>query len=264
MIIGCDVLRRPLPAFFLSFSVMGSLLILALLVPLVVILISSSPADVVKSLRDSEVVGAIIVSMSAATLATCIALIFGVPLAYVFARKEFRLKSLLESIVEFPIVVPHSVAGIMILLAYHSRTPIGHILSNLGVAIEDSFWGITAAMLFVSAPILVSTVRAGFSLVDESYEHVARTLGASQLKVFFTISLPLAFRSVLSGAILTWARSISEVGAILIIAPYPKSAAVLVLERFEAFGLTAAKPLTVLLVVISLAIFVLLRLITKR
>ena len=100
--------------------------------------------------------------------------------------------------------------------------------------------------------------------VDEILEHVARTLGATKLRTFFTISLPLALPSILSGAIMTFARAMSEVGAILIVAYYPKTAQILVMEYFENYGLRASRPIAVLLIILSLAIFVALRWIVER
>jgi len=245
---------RKVEGLFLMFSAAGSIIILILLIPMILAPLMTTPSQLADALADPEILGALSVTFSAATMATILALAFGVPLAYVMARKEFAFKGLLESILNIPLTIPHSVAGILVLLAYHSRTGIGSILSNLGIVIEDTLWGITLAMLFVSSPILISSAKAGFSMIDESLEHVARTLGASHYKTFLTVSLPLSLRAIVSGAILTWTRSVSEVGALLIVAPYPRSIALLVIQRFEAFGLSSALPITVILLGISLII----------
>lgn len=245
---------RGVDGLLLMFSAAGSLVILALLMPVVLAPLMTKPSDLATTLMDPEVLGALSVTFSAATAATIFALILGVPLAYVMARMNFAFKGLLESILSIPLAIPHSVAGILVLLAYHSRTPIGSILGNLGIVIEDAVWGIILAMFFVSAPILISSARAGFSMIDENLEHVARSLGASHLKTFLTISLPLSFRAIASGAMLTWTRAVSEVGALLIVAPYPRSIALLVIQRFESFGLSAAIPITVILLGISLLV----------
>ena len=255
---------RRVESLFLTFSILGSAIVFALLAPMIVVFFMTNPVQIGEALMDLEILRALSITFAAAAMATLSALIFGTPLAYVLARRNFVFKNLLESLMNVPLAIPHSVAGILVLLAYHSRSSIGEILSKIGIVIEDSFWGIVVAMLFVSAPIFINSARSGFSMVDETFEHVARTLGAGHFKAFFTITLPLAFRSILSGAIVTWARAVSEVGALLIVAPYPKSIALLVIERFEAFGLSAAIPITALLLLIGIIVVLTLNYISMR
>ena len=258
-----DDMRR-VENLFLTFSILGSVIVFALLAPMIIVFFMTNPIQIGETLMDLEILNALLTTFTAAAMATLSALIFGTPLAYVLARRDFAFKNLLESLMNVPLAIPHSVAGILVLLAYHSRSSIGEILSKIGIVVEDSFGGIVVTMLFVSAPIFISSARSGFSMVDETFEHVARTLGAGHFKAFFTITLPLAFRSILSGAIVTWARAVSEVGALLIVAPYPKSIALLVIERFEAFGLSAAIPITALLLLIGIIVVLTLNYILMR
>lgn len=235
------------------FALIGTFLVLYILLPLVVI-ISKQLLDwemLIKTLHDELVLKALKNSLLTSTATMLISLLFGVPLGYVLARKEFKGKSFVQAVVDIPIVIPHSVVGIMLLVTFSNR-------------ILDSYLGIIMAMLFVSAPFTINAARDGFLAVDEKLEHVARTLGASKLKAFFTVSLPLALPSILSGAIMTWARAISEVGAILIVAYYPKTAQVLVMEYFNNYGLRASRPISVILVLLSLSIFVVLRWLVGR
>ena len=230
------------------FALIGTFLVLYILLPLVVI-ISKQLFDwemLIKTLHDEVVLKALRNSLLTSTATMLISLFFGVPLGYVLARKDFRGKSFVQAVVDVPIVIPHSVVGIMLLVTFSNR-------------ILDSYLGIIMAMLFVSAPFTINAARDGFLAVDEKLEHVARTLGATKLKAFFTVSIPIAMPSILSGAIMTWARAISEVGAILIIAYYPKTAQVLVMEYFNNYGLRASRPISVILVLLSLSIFVILR-----
>ncbi|CAB49077.1 tungstate ABC transporter permease WtpB [Pyrococcus abyssi] len=230
------------------FAALGSFLIVYIALPIIVIF-TKQALDfrmLVKTIHDPLVIEALRNSLLTATATALISLLFGVPLGYVLARKDFRGKSLVQAIIDVPIVIPHSVVGIMLLVTF----------SN---AILDSYKGIIAAMLFVSAPFAINSARDGFLAVDEKLEHVARTLGASKLRTFFSISLPIALPSIASGAIMAWARGISEVGAILIVAYYPKTAQVLVMEYFNNYGLRASRPISVILMGISLGIFVVLR-----
>jgi len=235
------------------FAALGSFLIAYIVVPIAVIFIkqASDWGMLLKTLHDQYVMDAVKNSILTATATAIIALFFGVPLGYVLARKEFPGKSIVHALVDVPIVIPHSVVGIMLLVTF----------SN---SILDSYTGIIAAMLFVSAPFTINASRDGFLAVDEKLEAVARTLGASLWKAFALISLPMASPSIASGAIMTWARAISEVGAILIVAYYPKTAQVLILEYFNNYGLRASRPIAVVMVGLSLGIFVLLRWLVGR
>jgi molybdate/tungstate transport system permease protein len=118
-------------------------------------------------------------------------------------------------------------------------------------------------MAFVSIPYLINTARDGFAGVPERLEKAALTLGASPGRVFFTISLPLAWRNIISGLILMFARGMSEFGAVVIIAYHPMITPVLIYERFGAFGLKYARPVSVLFILISLALFILFRWMAK-
>ena len=245
------------------FSLLGSFLIIFLLVPVIICLVLGTPK--ILSLRnDYEAFKSIYLSFYAGFTTTIIVTLFGTPLAYLLSRyKSSNLTKATESLVEVPLALPHSVAGIMILLAYGSRAPLGQLLSNLGIIIEDNYWGIVFAMMFVSSPIFITTAKAGFDSIDPELENVAKTLGATSLKCFLTITLPLAFRHLIAGSILTLARAISEVGAIIIVAYYPKVASTLVIERFLEYGLSSALTLSALLAIISIIIFFLLILLTK-
>jgi molybdate/tungstate transport system permease protein len=179
------------------------------------------------------------------------------------ARKDFPLKGLVTGIIDLPIVIPHSAAGIALFGVLSSRSPLGSIAEKMGFSFVGSSVGIMAAMAFVSIPYLVNAARDGFLAVDERLERTALNLGASPLRVFFTISIPLAWRPILSGLILMWARGMSEFGAVLIIAYRPMITPVLIYERFGAFGLKYAQPVAVVFVSVCLVFFVMLRLLAK-
>ena len=235
------------------FIFLGSFLIVYVILPIATTLILQifDIDMLLKILQDSRVIEAVRNTLVTSAVTTLISLIFGVPLGYILARKDFRGKSIVQGLVDVPIVIPHSVVGIMLIITFSS-------------AIVDNYVGIILAMLFVSASFTINSARDGFLAVDENLEHVARTLGATKLRTFFTISLPLALPSILSGAIMTFARAMSEVGAILIVAYYPKTAQILVMEYFENYGLRASRPIAVLLIILSLAIFIALRWLVGR
>jgi molybdate/tungstate transport system permease protein len=134
----------------------------------------------------------------------------------------------------------------------------------IGTSILGTEIAISIAMLFVSIPFLVNNVKEGFKLIDARYEKTAMTLGASQWKAFTSVSLPMAKKSIISGSIMMWARGISEFGAVVILAYHPMTASVLIFERFQNFGLKYAVPTTVILILLSLLVFLILRLLEDK
>ncbi len=253
-------MNRKSLTFNLIFSIASGLLILFIVLPLISTLLSSTPAAFLNSFSDPEVLKSISLTFGAAAIATALALVTGVPLAYLLARRKFRGKRLLEAIINLPVVIPHTAAGIALLLVFGRRGLLGQWLSPLGITFTDNLAGIVVAMLFVSLPFLVNLSREAFALVDEEMERVALIDGASQWQAFFHVTLPLAWRGVLGGAVMMWARGISEFGAVVILAYHPKIVPVLVYERFEGFGLDAAQPIALILILVALVVFISLRL----
>ncbi len=260
-------LRRAEP-FLILISSLGSFIILFLFIPIASLFAMLNPqilAEVFTSpMYVDEVRGAFITTFLASGLATAVLLLCGIPLAYILARYSFPGKTVIESVLDIPLMIPHAVAGIMVLTAFGKRGLLGILTTNLGLAVDDSFWGIVAVMAFVSAPIMIDTVKAGFSSVDPMLEAVARSLGASRARVFVTVTLPLAYRSILAGTILSWARALSEVGAIIVVAYYPKTINVLILEYLNVYGLGYAIALAIPLTLLALALFIALRAVTRR
>ncbi len=242
--------------------VLGSLLVLFVVGPLVRLLLQASPASLAEAFRDPELVASIWLTVLTATAATGLSLLLGVPLAYLLARVEFPGRRIVAGLVELPVVVPHPVAGIALLLFLGRQSPIGRVLGEFGLEIVNRIPGIVAGMLFVSAPIVVSAAREAFRSVDPKLERVARTLGDTGWQAFRRVTLPLAGRSVLAGAVLAWARSVSEFGSIVILTFNPKVASILIYDRFTLFGLPAAVPAAVVLLLVALVVFLVVQLLT--
>ena len=251
-------------AFDLVFTILGGVLLLFILLPLVSILLRATPRTFWQAFTDPEVRRAIGLTFGAAALATALGSLGGVPLAYLLARRRFRAKRLVEGLVNLPVVIPHTAAGVALLLVFGRRGLLGEWLEPLGMTFTDNLAGIVVAMLFVSLPFLVNLSREAIALVDSELEAVALADGASQWQAFTYVTLPLAFRGILSGMVMMWARGISEFGAVVILAYHPKIAPVLIYERFEGFGLASALPTAVILVLAALLVFSLLRAVLLR
>ena len=248
----------------LTFILLGLVIFLFIIMPLARMIVASDVKILLDSLLDSEVRGAIWLSLYAALIATMIGLVLGVPLAYLLARVEFPGKRLVEGIIDIPIVIPHTAAGIALLFVFGRQFMVGKAFHFMGIDFVDSTAGIVIAMLFVSIPFLIDSAKEGFRKVDVRLEKVSRTLGASPWQSFFRVSLPLAWRSIVAGNIMMWARGISEFGAIIILAYHPMIAPTLIFERFETYGLDYARPVAVLLILICLLIFLVLRTLVYR
>jgi molybdate/tungstate transport system permease protein len=261
---------KKLDRMSIVFIVLGAVMLLFIVAPPLKTVFSSSPGTLWNTLLEEDVYSSILLTVSAALTATLIGLFLGVPLAYLLARHQFRGKRFLEAIIDVPIVIPHSAAGVALLFVFGSNFLFGKILNGIGIGFFRSFSGVVIAMMFVSVPFLIDAAKEGFKAVDVRLEKVARTLGASAWSSFFRVSLPLAWRSIFSGSVLMWARGLSEFGAIIIIAYSasflgwnPKVLPILVANRFD-FGLEYALPVAAIAILISLIAFVGLRAIAYR
>ena len=247
-----------------TFILLGLVLLLFIFVPLFKMTVSSDPKVLLDTLLDEQVTGSIWLTVYTALIATVLGLIFGVPLAYLLARLSFPGKRLIEGLIDVPIVVPHTAAGIALLFVFGQRFLVGKAFHTIGIDFVGALPGIVIAMLFVSVPFLVDSAKEGFKGIDPRLEKVARSLGASPTQTFFRVSLPLAWRSILSGSVMMWARGISEFGAVLILTYHPMIAPILIYERFESFGLDYSRPAAVLLILVCLIAFIALRYIAQR
>lgn len=150
--------------------------------------------------------------------ATALMLPPGIALGWVLARRGFRGKAVVETLVSLPLVLPPVATGFILLRLLGRRGPIGRWLEAAGIEIVFTWKAVVIAMAVMGFPLLVRTARAGFEQVSERLEHVAATLGASAPRIFFAISLPLARRGVLAGALLGFSRALGEFGATVMIA----------------------------------------------
>ncbi|WP_292487470.1 ABC transporter permease [Methanohalobium sp.] len=258
---GLGQINPMLVIFFLSLSILLFFVFITLS-NMIVQQIVSDFSGLIEAVRDSSVLEAIFLSLYSGFLATLISFILGVPTAYLLARKDFIGKRIIESILDIPVVVPHTVAGIALLTIFGANGLIGDPLESI-VQFRDALAGTVVAMLFVSAPYLTNSAREGFQSVDPRLENAARSLGAPLWKAFLFVTFPLASRHLLTGSIMCWARAISEFGAVIMLAYYPMVGPTLIYERFTSMGLSESRPIAVLLILVTLTIFVILRMISS-
>ncbi len=157
-------------------------------------------------------------TLATAAVATVLMLPPGLALAWLLARRRFRGRVLLETIVSLPLVMPPVATGLLLLWLFAPLGPAGRALASLGVEVVFTWKAVVLAMTVMGLPLMVRTARAGIEQVDGRFEAAAATLGAGPVRVFFTITLPLARPAIVAGAALGFARALGEFGATVMIA----------------------------------------------
>jgi len=249
--------------FLLLFIFLSSLIAFFLIIPLAKFFSSVGLVSMGKTILEPEVYSSIFLTLKVAFYGVVFVLLTGVPLAYLLAKYNFFGKSVLESLLDIPVMVPHTAAGIALLVAY-SNGYMQKFLSFFHLDFIDTTTGIMSAMMFLSAPFLINSAKEGFRKIDKKYENVARTLGASRFKAFFTIILPMAKSDIINGALMMWSRALGEFGAVVIIAYHPMVAPVLIYDRFNNYGLKFSAPVAADMIIVSITIFLTLRVLNNR
>ena len=193
------------------------ILVLFLTLPLVAIVLRALPAGP-KAWLDPATLDALQLSLWTASLSAVLSIVIGTPVAYVLAREKFAGKTLVDTLVDLPMILPPAVAGIALLMAFGRRGLLGPALSSIGIELPFTTAAVVMAETFVAAPFYVRAAKAGFASVDRGLEQMSAVLGVSPLRTFFRVTLPLAGPSLFGGALMTWARALGEFGATIMFA----------------------------------------------
>ena len=202
----------PRPVASLAVLAMAALVVL-LGLPLVALVARVSPAEALSRVGQPEVLAALRLSLVTSALATAIVVALGTPAAYVLATRSFPGKRVVETLVDLPMVLPPTVAGFALLMAFGRAGLAGRALSAFGVSLPFTTLGVVVAQAFMAAPFYVSFARAGFAGVDPRLIEAAATLRASETTTFFRVVVPLAAPSLVAGTALSAARALGEFGA---------------------------------------------------
>jgi molybdate transport system permease protein len=198
----------------LALSVLAALGAAFFILPLAGLVLRTPWGDAARALASADTLEALRLSLVASLSATALAVVLGVPLAWIYARVEFPGRSVLRALTTLPMVLPPVVGGIALLLAFGRRGLLGGWLYDaFGLTFPFTTAGVVMAETFVAMPFLVLTVEAGLRSMDRRYEEAARTLGARRWTVFTRVTMPLVAPSLLAGATLCWARALGEFGA---------------------------------------------------
>lgn len=250
--------------WFISVLTLLSIVILLFLsVPLIKMIFGSDLQVLLETLKQKDVIGAIWLTMKVSLWATVFVLFTGLPLAYIIARYKFFGRSFIEALIDIPIMIPHTAAGIALLMVF-GRGSLADGFAAFGIKFADTELGIMIAMMFLSSTFLINGAKEGFKKVDVKLEKVARTLGANTLQVFLKISVPNAKKDIINGALMMWGRGLGEFGAVVILVYHPMTAPVLIYDRFTSYGLSYSAPVAAIMIMISILIFLSVRFINNR
>ncbi len=222
-------------------------------------------------LRTSQVRQALTLSLWTSAVTVILAVVFGTPVAYLLARAHFPGRAIVDALIDLPIVLPPTVAGVALLTAFGRRGLLGEPLESwTGFTFGFSTTAVVMAQLLVGTPFFVRAAKSGFEATDLATERVAYTLGASRLRTFFRITVPAAWPALLAGVVLCWARAVGELGATLIFAGNlqgeTQTMPLAVISAFEgsSLGLPGAIALSLILLGVALVVLVLFRLVSRR
>lgn len=254
-----DALGRP-PARLLAPAILGTLV---LLLPLLALLLSAPWSLLGAQLASEALRQAMWLSVLTATLATSISLLLGLPMAWVLARVDFRGKRLLRTLVTVPLVLPPVVAGVALVSAFGRTGIIGEPLrAATGLSLPYTTAGVVAAHVFVSLPFVVISIEGALRSANQDFDAAAATLGATRWLTFRSVTVPLAMPGIIAGMVLAWARSLGEFGATITFAGnYPGTTQTMPTLIYLSINSNpeAAKTLSLVLLLLSLAVLVALR-----
>ena len=237
-------------------------LVLFILVPVGMLILRSTPARLLESLSSPVVLQAVQVSLQTTLVSLVWIILLGTPLAYLLGRHSFRGRRLLDMLVDLPTLLPPSVAGVALLIAFGRRGPVGAWLESLGIQVVFTPMAVVFAQVFIAAPFYVRAATLGFAGIDPELEQAAQLDGANPWQVFRYVILPLSRYALLSGATTSWARALGEFGATILFAGnLPGRTQTMPTAIYLGFenNLDTAITLSVILVVISLAALLVLK-----
>lgn len=255
-----EIYRKTSSKFFTLLFMLGFVILSFIIFPIILFSLQSTPQALLAALQNKEFQGALMNSLLTSTISTFIILLFGVPLAYVLTRVDFKGKRLIDNLIDLPILIPQTVSGIAILILLGPKSPLGEfIYKHCNIAIAGGYLGIVATQVFVSSPFLIRSAMGAFEAVDPQLEDASRTLGASSCGTFWRISLPLAAGGIFNGCVLSWTRALSEVGSLMVVAYHPMTVSIYIYDQFIQYGLKETQPTAIVLLVVCLWAFIALR-----
>jgi len=260
-----DFGRRTIATIGAAVLVASVTLYLAL--PILALFFRTTPDLFLSSLFDAEVKSALLLSLSTSVLSLLTVILVGTPFAYVHSRTTYPGKIFVDTLIDLPLVLPPAVAGFALLVLYGRVGLLGRYLNLFGITLAFTTLAVIMAQIFVASPFYLRQAKSLFEQLDPAYEQTARTLGASPIRVFLTVTIPLTAGGLVSGAVMTFGRALGEFGATIMFAGnLPGVTQTMPLAVYGAMqgdfniGIT----ISILLVIISFAIMIAVRFFAKK
>jgi len=241
--------------------------IIFLALPIISIFLKFDLTQINSQLQTPEIINAIKLSLYTSLIATCLSIILAVPTGYFLATRKFHGKPLIDTLMDLPLVLPPAIAGIALLYTFAPKGLLGPLFNSLNITIPGYTVAVIIAQTFVATPFLIRSAKIGFEKQDRTLYNSAILLTDSRLKVFFTISLPLAMRAIISGTVMTWARAMGEFGATLMFAgnlPGITQTMPLAIYTMLYSNPLSGLMLSIILVSISFAVIVIVKLLEQK
>lgn len=237
-----------------AWQVFASPLLVFLTLPLLALFLRTSPATFFEKINQGQVLQTIELSIITSAITVGITLILGTPVAYLLSQRRSRFHRVIDTLIDLPTVLPPSVAGVALLMAFGRRGLLGPTLESLGITIPFTIVAVVLAQTFIASPFYVKAATLGFAAIDPELKQAAALDGASRWQIFRHIILPLSWMSLLSGSVMAWARALGEFGATIIFAGnFPGRTQTMPLAIYIGFeiDLNIALTLSIILVCIS-------------
>lgn len=248
------------------FVIPGMMLLALLGLPLAALFLRALGSDFFVHAFSETAFSALKLSFFTSLVSVTVSILVGTPLAYTLSHWDFRGRALVELLIDLPVVLPPSVAGLALLIAFGRQGVFGGWLALLGVSLPFTTLAVIIAQTFVSAPLFVRSARVGFESIDPQLVEATRVEGASQWQLFYLVMLPLTGRALISGAILAWTRSLGEFGATILFAGnlegVTQTMPLAIYLGFER-NLDVAVALSVMLVLVSVLLLAIMRWLDK-
>jgi len=240
---------------------------LYLTLPIIALFFRTTPDLFLESLKNPQVISALWLSFFTSTISLAVVILVGTPFAYVHSRSAYPGKIIVDTLIDLPLVLPPAVAGFALLVLYGRMGLLGRYFNMLGISIAFTTLAVIMAQIFVASPFYIRQAKSLFEQFDRNFENTARTLGASKVRTFLTVTLPLTAGGLVSGAVMTFGRALGEFGATIMFAgnlPGVTQTMPLAVYVGMESNFTMGLTISILLVIISFAIMISVRFLLKK
>ncbi len=223
-------------------------------VPLLILVSSVPISQILGQIGAPEVIQAIMISLKTTSISLILTIAFGTPLAYLMAKHQFPLKRVLDAIIDLPTVLPPLVAGVALLLTFGRNGFIGSWLARIGINVAFTQAAVVMAQLFIATPFYIRAASLGFSTIDPELEQACQLDGANRWQTFIHLTFPLSRQALISGGVMSWARSLGEFGATIMFAGnYPGRTQTMPLAVYLGFEMDIHQALTLSVILVGLS-----------